>query len=95
MRRASKIDATHQAIRETLIACGFTVLDTFRFPGFVDMMVRKDGSDKIFLIEAKTPQNKQGRYEKTEKQAKLEADGWEIVYLTSASEALAWAKEAA
>ncbi len=93
MSYARKVDTTHQAIRDALRKCGMTVIDTSRLSGFVDFVAKK--GDRIFLIEAKTPQSKAGRILKTDAQKRLEQNGWSVVFLTSAVDAMLWAQSLA
>jgi hypothetical protein len=89
MSYARKVDATHASIRHALRACGCEVKDVSHFPGFVDLLVIKRG--RLHLVEAKTPQNKSGRIEKTKAQLELEQRGFSIVYISSVEQAIAWA----
>jgi Holliday junction resolvase-like predicted endonuclease len=89
MRYAARTDHSHAAVRDALREMGFVVVDTSRYSGFVDLMVRKRG--KWHWIEVKTAQNKAGRIEKTDSQRKLEAQGVEIIYLRTREEAMTWA----
>jgi hypothetical protein len=88
---AKRTDKTHAEIRRALRACGLTVRDTSYMPGFVDFLVVKGGI--VHLVEAKTPQSKAGRIEKTQSQLELEQAGFPVVYLSSVDQAIAWAKE--
>jgi Holliday junction resolvase len=88
LRYASRTDSTHAEIRRVLRELGYCVLDTSRYPGFVDMLAKR--GPRVYLIEAKTPQSKSGRIDKTAAQTKLEQAGFEVVYLRSAEEAIAW-----
>lgn len=92
MSYARKVDTTHAAVRDTLRALGFQVVDVSRQPGFVDLLAYRPDRG-VWLVEAKTPQNKAGRIEKTDGQQRLEDQGWPIVFLRSRDEALAWATE--
>jgi hypothetical protein len=89
MRRASRVDSTHAEVRDALRECGYRVLDTSKYPEFVDFLVRRH--HKIYLVEAKTAQNTAGRIKKTKSQQRLEAHGWPVVYLRNREEAVAWA----
>jgi Holliday junction resolvase-like predicted endonuclease len=93
VRYAAKVDAEHASVRDTLREMGLRVIDTSRYPGFVDLMVKRRGRKYWEFIEVKTAQNKAGRIEKTDSQRKLEAQGVEIIYLRTREEAMTWAKE--
>lgn len=88
MRYAARVDTTHAEIRDTLRQLGFRVLDTSN-SGPTDLLVRRQ--HRLWLVEAKTPKSKAGRIVKTKKQQQIEDAGFEIVYLRSRDEAIAWA----
>lgn len=91
-RWASRTDSTHEAIREVLRECHFRVRDTSRLGGFVDLVVYR--ADRgMWLIDCKTPQNKQGRITLTPSQQELRDEGWPIAFLSSCTEAIQWATE--
>ena len=81
MRRGKKTDSTHRLVIDTLRACGWEVLDTHDYPGFVDGVAWK--GDTVRLFDAKGPKTKL-----TASQAKLVARGCPIVFLETAEQAV-------
>jgi Holliday junction resolvase-like predicted endonuclease len=90
MRYAAKCDVHHAAVRDALRELGFRVLDTSRYPGFVDLLARRH--HQWWLIEVKTAQNKAGRVSLTASQQQLMDEGWPLVILRTRDEAIAWAQ---
>lgn len=91
MRYAAKVDSTHAEIRDTLRSLGWLVHDTSRLGGFVDLVALK--GSRFGLIEVKTAQSKKGTVRKTRSQRQLVEDGWPVVVLRTADEAIAWASQ--
>src|SRR5688572_8547388 len=91
MRRASKVDVTHAAIRETFRDLGWQVIDTSGLGNFVDMVILSPNGNHVALVEAKTPRKQGGKDRLTDSQDKLQKAGWPLVVLRSAEEAVAYA----
>ena len=86
-RYASKVDATHREVVDTLRQYGWLVHETHRLPGFVDAVgyghaVTIGLGRRMHLIEIKSS----AKADYTEGQKKMIADGWPILTLTSAAD---------
>lgn len=72
MPYARKVDGPHKDIRDALRRCGWTVTDTSRLPGFVDLVCARRG--RLELVEVKDGSKPPSAQKLTEAQEKLHAE---------------------
>jgi hypothetical protein len=87
MRRAARRDTTHAEVRDAFRDLGCLVLE---LNGAIDLLVLENGV--LSLVDCKTPKSKAGRITRTKTQQKLDAEGWPVIYVTSAERAVALVK---
>ena len=91
---ARRRDTSHAEVREQLVELGWRVKDVANCANFVDLVIFHPALRHLgnVLVEAKKPGKERkhivGAF--TPSQQQMEADGFEIVVLTSKEEARAW-----
>ncbi|HZL92490.1 MAG TPA: hypothetical protein VFB99_02560 [Vicinamibacterales bacterium] len=89
MRRASRRDNTHAAIRDAFRALGLRVRD---IGGEFDLLVLDPTTGRAYMVDAKTKRSKQpGSYARTATQERLAQEGWPLFFATSVEDAHALA----
>lgn len=83
--RYAKRDHTHKEIAQAFVACGCLV---YHVDGAIDMVVFDPQSGLMKLVDAKTPRAKGGSDKQTDTQKEMLADGWDILFLRSAENAI-------
>lgn len=83
--KAYRRDATHNEVAKGLAGLGWLVWDLAKYGATIDLLVCV--GDDLYLVDAKTPKSGTGRTERTEAQDKMTAQGWPVIYATTAQSA--------
>lgn len=84
-RWARKKDKVNGEVVKAFLSSGCLVHE---INGAIDLLIYEPSTKRIFIVDAKTPRDQGGRDRETDTQKELLADGWPLLFIRSAENAI-------